>query len=292
MELRHLHYFLTLCEELHFSEAAFKIGISQPTLSQQIRVLEGEVGVPLFDRLGKKTVQTEAGLILQRYAIKAIKELENAQTAIDDLKDAYSGTLRVAVLPSDLDYHLTELLVAFHRDFPSVHIEVIPSIDIPNKVLLNEVDIGLALVEPAHSQLTARPIFKESYCLFVSKKSHLATRKKIEISELADIPLILYPKGFYGRDLIDRWCLTQGIRVEPIMAPGSSTAIFQLIEAVVGASIQPHKLIEAFEDKDMIAIPIEDAPQRSLAIIYRNDRYLSKAAQRFITELTDYFQKQ
>lgn len=292
MELRHLHYFLTLCEELHFSEAAFKIGISQPTLSQQIRVLEGEVGVPLFDRLGKKTVQTEAGLILQRYAIKAIKELENAQTAIDDLKDAYSGTLRVAVLPSDLDYHLTELLVAFHRDFPSVHIEVIPSIDIPNKVLLNEVDIGLALVEPAHSQLTARPIFKESYCLFVSKKSHLATRKKIEISELADIPLILYPKGFYGRDLIDRWCLTQGIRVEPIMAPGSSTAIFQLIEAGVGASIQPHKLIEAFEDRDMIAIPIEDAPQRSLAIIYRNDRYLSKAAQRFITELTDYFQKQ
>ncbi|WP_218730205.1 LysR substrate-binding domain-containing protein [Brochothrix thermosphacta] len=292
MELRHLHYFLTLCEELHFSEAAFKIGISQPTLSQQIRVLEGEVGVPLFDRLGKKTVQTEAGLILQRYAIKAIKELENAQTAIDDLKDAYSGTLRVAVLPSDLDYHLTELLVAFHRDFPSVHIEVIPSIDIPNKVLLNEVDIGLALVEPAHSQLTARPIFKESYCLFVSKKSHLATWKKIEISELADIPLILYPKGFYGRDLIDRWCLTQGIRVEPIMAPGSSTAIFQLIEAGVGASIQPHKLIEAFEDKDMIAIPIEDAPQRSLAIIYRNDRYLSKAAQRFITELTDYFQKQ
>lgn len=292
MELRHLHYFLTLCEELHFSEAAFKIGISQPTLSQQIRVLEGEVGVPLFDRLGKKTVQTEAGLILQRYAIKAIKELENAQTAIDDLKDAYSGTLRVAVLPSDLDYHLTELLVAFHRDFPSVHIEVIPSIDIPNKVLLNEVDIGLALVEPTHSQLTARPIFKESYCLFVSKKSHLATRKKIEISELADIPLILYPKGFYGRDLIDRWCLTQGIRVEPIMAPGSSTAIFQLIEAGVGASIQPHKLIEAFEDKDMIAIPIEDAPQRSLAIIYRNDRYLSKAAQRFITELTDYFQKQ
>lgn len=292
MELRHLHYFLTLCEELHFSEAAFKIGISQPTLSQQIRVLKGEVGVPLFDRLGKKTVQTEAGLILQRYAIKAIKELENAQTAIDDLKDAYSWTLRVAVLPSDLDYHLTELLVAFHRDFPSVHIEVIPSIDIPNKVLLNEVDIGLALVEPAHSQLTARPIFKESYCLFVSKKSHLATRKKIEISELVDIPLILYPKGFYGRDLIDRWCLTQGIRVEPIMAPGSSTAIFQLIEAGVGASIQPHKLIEAFEDKDMIAIPIEDAPQRSLAIIYRNDRYLSKAAQRFITELTDYFQKQ
>ncbi|HCZ39187.1 LysR substrate-binding domain-containing protein [Brochothrix thermosphacta] len=292
MELRHLHYFLTLCEELHFSEAAFKIGISQPTLSQQIRVLEGEVGVPLFDRLGKKTVQTEAGLILQRYAIKAIKELENAQTAINDLKDAYSGTLRVAVLPSDLDYHLTELLVAFHRDFPSVHIEVIPSIDIPNKVLLNEVDIGLALVEPAHSQLTARPIFKESYCLFISKKSHLATRKKIKISELADIPLILYPKGFYGRDLIDRWCLTQGIRVEPIMAPGSSTAIFQLIEAGVGASIQPHKLIEAFEDRDMIAIPIENAPQRSLAIIYRNDRYLSKAAQRFITELTDYFQKQ
>ena len=119
MELRQLNYFLVLCKELHFSEAAFKLGISQPTLSQQIRVLEDEVGVPLFDRIGKKTVKTEAGNILERYTLEIFRLLDSAEEAIFDLTNLHAGNIRLAVLPSDLDYRLTPLLVDFHKDFPN-----------------------------------------------------------------------------------------------------------------------------------------------------------------------------
>ncbi|MGV2644768.1 LysR family transcriptional regulator, partial [Clostridium perfringens] len=122
---------------LHFSEAAHKLGISQPTLSQQIRVLEDEVGVPLFDRMGKKTVQTEAGAILEHYARQMIQQMENAKRAIADLTHLNTGRLRVAVLPSDLDYRLTSLLVEFHKEFPNTQVQIIPSIDIVNQVLNN-----------------------------------------------------------------------------------------------------------------------------------------------------------
>lgn len=134
MEFRQLQYFLMLCNELHFSEAAYKLGISQPTLSQQIRVLEDEVGVPLFDRIEKKTVKTEAGAILEHHALQIVQHLENARTAIADLTHMHAGHLRVAVLPSDLDYRLTSLLIDFHKQFPQTKVQVFPSIDIMNPI--------------------------------------------------------------------------------------------------------------------------------------------------------------
>ena len=74
-----------LCNELHFTDAAEKLGISQPTLSQQIRVIENELGTPLFDRIGKKTVMTEAGQLFRQYALQMVQQLENAKTAVTEL---------------------------------------------------------------------------------------------------------------------------------------------------------------------------------------------------------------
>ena len=211
MEIRQLRYFLMLCKELHFSEAANKLGISQPTLSQQIRVIEDELGVPLFDRIGKKTVKTEAGELLQSYALQIVQQLENAKNAIADLATLNSGHLRVAVLPSDLDYRLTSLLIDFHKDLPNTKVQVIPSIDILNKVLNNEVDIGVGLAIQADPRLNHSPFFTETYSLYVNEEHHLAMQDIILPEDLTKIPLVMYPKCFYGRDLIDDWCQEQSI---------------------------------------------------------------------------------
>ncbi|MGE8207853.1 LysR substrate-binding domain-containing protein [Heyndrickxia sp. NPDC080065] len=289
MELRQLQYFLMLCNELHFSEAAFKLGISQPTLSQQIRVIEDEVGVPLFDRIGKKTVKTEAGAILERYALEVFRQLDNAKEAIADLTDLHAGNIRLAVLPSDLDYRLTPLLVDFHKEFPNTKVQVIPSIDILNKVLNNEVDIGVGLAMNPDSRLHQIHFYTETYSLYVHKDHELANRKIISPKDLIGIPLVMYPKGFYGRELIDTWCKEQELSIKTIMETGSATSLFQLVKEGIGATIQPSQLIDSFQSLGIRTIQIKGSPIRKLELFYRDNKYLSLAARTFMERLEMFF---
>ncbi|MGN4127055.1 LysR family transcriptional regulator [Lysinibacillus sphaericus] len=289
MEIRQLQYFLMLCKELHFSEAAFKIGISQPTLSQQIRVLEDELGVPLLDRMGKKIAKTEAGELLECYALQVIQQLDNAKKAIADLNDLHTGRLRIAVLPSDLDYRLTEILIDFRKEFPNTKVQVFPTIESLPRVLNNDVDIGISLKMDADSRLRQTPFYTETYSLFVNEKHDFAQKKSITPAELANIPLVLYPQGKCGRDLIDTWCVKQGITIDSVMETGSATSLFQLVQEDIGATIQPSQLIENFHSLGIVSIPIENAPIRELDIVYRNDRYLSKAAEAFIKLMIEKF---
>lgn len=289
MEFRQLEYFLMLCNELHFSEAAFKLGISQPTLSQQIRVIEDEIGVPLFDRIGKKTTKTEAGTILERYALEIFRQLDNAREAISDLTDLHTGTIRLAVLPSDLDYRLTPLLVDFHKDFPNTKVQVIPSIDILNEVLDNDVDIGVGLTMNPDSRLNQIPIYTETYSLYVHKEHKLAHRKIIYPKDLVDIPLVMYPKGFYGRELMDRWFSEQELSIRTMMETGSATSLLQLVKEGVGATIQPSQLIDNFQSLGIHAIQIKNSPVRNLEVFYRKDKYLSLAATTFMDRLQTFF---
>ncbi|MEK5070190.1 LysR substrate-binding domain-containing protein [Sporosarcina sp. FSL K6-1508] len=289
MEIRQLHYFLMLCNELHFTEAAYKLGISQPTLSQQIRVLEDELGVPLFDRLGKKTVKTEAGNLLEQYALQIVQQLENAKSAIEDLTNLHTGHLRVAVLPSDLDYRLTALLIDFHKEFPNTKVQVIPSIDILNKVLENEVDIGVGLAIQPDNRLNRIPFYTETYSLFITDEHELADKDIILPSDLVNMPLVMYPKGFSGRDLIENWCDIQEISIDTLMETGSATSLFQLVKSGIGATIQPSQLIENFQSLGMRAIPIKHSPTRNLEMFYRNDKYLTRSAQAFLKRMETFF---
>lgn len=289
MEIRQLHYFLMLCNELHFTEAAYKLGISQPTLSQQIKVLEDELGVPLFDRLGKKTVKTEAGHLLEHYALQVIQQLENAKKSIEDLTNLKTGHLRVAVLPSDLDYRLTSVLIDFHKEFPTIKVQVIPSIDILNKVLENEVDIGVGLAIQPDSRLNRMPFHTETYSLYVSKEHELAEKNIVLPEELVNLPLVMYPKGFSGRDLIDTWCENQEVAIDTIMETGSATSLFQLVKAGIGATIQPSQLIESFQSLGVCAISIKNSPTRNLEMFYRKDKYLSQSAKAFLKRMDAFF---
>ncbi|OAH57867.1 MULTISPECIES: LysR substrate-binding domain-containing protein [Bacillaceae] len=289
MEIRQLQYFLMLCNELHFTEAAYKLGISQPTLSQQIRVLEDELGVPLFDRIGKKTVKTEAGNLLEHYALQIVQLLENAKNSIEDLTNLNTGHLRVAVLPSDLDYRLTSLLIDFHKEFPNTKVQVIPSIDILNKVLENEVDIGVGLAIQPDSRLNRIPFYTETYSLYVNKEHDLAEKEIILPENLVNVPLVMYPKGFYGRDLIDTWCKNQEISIDTLMETGSATSLFQLVKEGIGATIQPSQLIESFQSLGIRAISIKHSPTRKLEMFYRNDKYLSQSAKAFLKRMDAFF---
>ncbi len=291
LEIRQLQYFMAVCEEMHFTKAAERIGISQPTLSQQIRALEDELNTPLFDRLGKKIALTEAGSLLLQYSSQIARDLQNAKDAIADLRKAQRGALRIGVLPSDLDYRITGLLTEFHRQFPGIKLQVFASVDILQLVLDNEVDIGISLEGPPDDRLVRIPLCREEYAIVVSGGHPLQSKKEpLRLDELRTIPMIMYPEGYIGRDIVESFTRKRGFTLITTMETTSATSVLNLVKANTGATVQPYPLIQQINDPELICVPIvEETPYRSLEILYRSDRYLGLAAKAFMDRIVSFF---
>lgn len=292
MDTRNIRYFLAVYEHLHFTRAAEQLGISQPTLSQQIRALEAEVGIPLFDRIGKKVVVTEAGKMLKHYGTKMLQAEMDIQTAATELRSGNQGEIRLAALPSDLDFRLVPLFVRFKTKYPDTRLQVISTIFAYEEVLGHKVDLGIGLQGPADDRLTRIPLGSEPYGLLVRADSKLAGRKRITLADLRSHPLVMYPKGYVGRDLVDETCRRQGFELTTAMETDSAVSLLQLVSAGIGAAVQPVGLIgqNGGAYPDIVAVPLSgEVPVRHLELTYYTDRFLTGAQRELIRWLTDFF---
>lgn len=291
MDTRNLQYFMAVYEHLHFTRAAEALGISQPTLSQQIRILEAEFGMPLFDRIGKKVIATEAGHLLRQYGMNMLQTEQDVKMAIKELASGQQGTVRLAVLPSDLDFQLVPLFVQFKSIYPRIRLQAISTIFVQDEVLNYKVDIGIGLTVPPDPRLVQIPLGSEPYRLFVHEHSELAHRESITLQELREHPLVMYPQGFIGRDLVDKVCRQEGFELSTIMETSSASSLLQLVSAGIGATIQPESLLrKRTEFPHITSIPIEGAtPVRQLQLMYYADRFVSRSQQQLTKWLIDFF---
>lgn len=208
MELRQLNYFKEACELRNFSEAARVLNISQSTLSQQIKQLEEELGILLFDRIGKRVVPTEAGLALLPYAHRAIQEAEDGRQMIRDLKGVQTGRLHVGVTYSMISFMLPAL-ERFTQHYPGVEVHVTQGTSEELLQLLGDNGLDLLLSfkpESMCNDLETVPIVR-SELYFVTHHSHrLASLSSITLKRLAATPLILPERGFATRKRIEELC--------------------------------------------------------------------------------------
>lgn len=213
MELRQLKYFRKACELQNFSEAARQLHISQSTLSQQIKQLEEELDVLLFDRVGKRIIPTEAGLAFMPYAQKAIQDAENGKQIIRDLKGIEMGTLHVGATFS-LSPLLISALNEFARVYPKIRLDIHfgTSEELMELLADNELDFVLSFKPSGMFEEFERiPLFT-SRLRFVVHQSHpLAGLSSITLKKLSDTPLILPAEGFATRKKIDRFCRENGL---------------------------------------------------------------------------------
>lgn len=294
MELRQLEYFMALCEELHFTKAAEKIGISQPTLSLQIRAIEQEVGTPLFDRIGKRIALTEAGSILLKHCRKVFQNLENAAYEIEELREYEGGSVSVGVLPAELDYRFTPLFIDFYKRFPKIRLHLSAStVEITKQVLDNEVDVGITLLLLPDSRLVNIPLYREEFVLVVSDQHELAGHDSICLTELKDVPMVMYPKQFLGRRLLEDHCRKHGFQPNVVVETTTGPSLFRFVKENIGATIQPLPLSQALHDPALRLIRITDhPPAREISLIHRADKYLGFAARKFIETVEEQLKSQ
>jgi LysR family transcriptional regulator, cyn operon transcriptional activator len=290
MELRQLEYFYAVCQELHFTRAAEKVGISQPSLSQQIRLLEHEIGTPLFDRIGKKTALTESGELLLKYTRNIFHELEQAKTSIDELNGLQRGTISVGTLLTVENYLIPPTLRSFHQLYPAVKISVfgLRTGDIQKQLLENKLDIGIVFLPMKGDELETISLYTEEMAFAVPVGHPLENQNTLGIEALRTTPSILLPEQYFIRQLINKACKDAGFIPEPIFEITTMQSLIDMVIDRVGVTILPRPYLEYLNHPRIRIIPIVNANlARDIGIIYRKDKYLSAATRIFIDILKE-----
>jgi len=194
IELRHLHCFLAVAEELHFSRAAARLGIAQPPLSQQIQRLEASLDVKLFDRTRRRTTLTAAGRAL---AARAPAVLEAAASLREDVHEAArgrAGVLRIGAGASASIGVVPEMIARFRAICPDVVVRLDDRASAPHGERLRQRLIDVALVRSPVPGMRATVVREEGLLAVVPRTHRLARRRWVRVAELRDEPFVLFPR--------------------------------------------------------------------------------------------------
>lgn len=290
MELRQLEYFTAVSNELHFSRAAEKLNIAQPTLSQQIKTLEDEMGIPLFDRIGKKTALTEAGKILLHHSQRVFFEIEQAQAALRDLNGLQTGKLTIGSLMTCVNYLLPSAISEFKQLYPNVNLSVFGQRtgEIKKGLLENELDLGISFLPVEDDELGSIPLFTEELSLAVPSDHPLAHRKEVEIEMLEHNPIVLLPSNYFLRQLIDTYCAELGIILRPTLEMSTLESLTQMVSEGIGVTILPTPYLDFLNNQRIAKVRlINPVMERKIGFVYRKDKFMCATTRAFINQVTE-----
>lgn len=247
MELRHLRYFVAVAEELHFGRAAARLHISQPPLSQQIKALEGEVGVELFHRTRRTVSLTDAGKAFLPAARATLDQAQRAETLARDVAAGRQGRLAVAFVTSASYSILPDAIRGFRSAFPGVDLtlrEMIPSDQI-QALTRQEVDVGLLRPPLKERGIIARTVLEEPLVAALPVDHVLAKRPSVLLEQLRSEDWVLFPRR-HGPGLFDTIaaaCRAAGFSPQVRHEPNDMQSVLAHVAAGLGVSLLPSSLM-------------------------------------------------
>jgi LysR family cyn operon transcriptional activator len=285
IELRHLRYFLAVAESSHFTRAAAQLHVTQPTLSHQIRQLEGQLNLPLFDRIGRRIKLTAAGELLLPHARRVFRELEVAQSALAELHGLKRGQLKVGIMQTVNACVIPEIVSRFSAAHPGVRVTCSEmSVDeVESGLESGKLDLGISFLPATRTSLQGERLFTENLVLVVPAGHPLTRRDNVRIKELAKFPLVLLSSQYCTRQLIDQAFDEAGARPDIRVEMSSIESILATIRQSGLPSILP-SLALCQRDRGLVALQITDPkPKRSVGLIWLRGAQRRVAAQAFAT---------
>ena len=276
MELRHLRYFIAVAEELHFSRAAERLQIAQPPLSQQIRSLEKELGVQLFERTKRRVQLTEAGQIFLEEARLVLIQVEQAVRAAQRASRGEIGRLGVGVNSSATQSYVPEILRVFRERFPCVELVLheLTSHKQVQRILDNRIDVGfLWLPNVEDSALSFMSIWQEPLIVALPETHPLASLPQIPLEALVREPFVVPPRhlgaGFYSQ--IINLCQQAGFSPKVAQEAMLMQTIVSLVAGGVGVALVPASL-QNLQRVGVVYKPLQgQTPELEMAIVWRQD---------------------
>lgn len=288
MQIRQLRYFLDIARTEHLTQSAQNLFVTQSTLSHGLRQLEQELGIKLFDRLGRGLKLSQAGSLFRAHAGRALQEIEAGRMALADLTGLQSGTLTVGVIPTFLNTLVPTTVAAFSRAYPKVNIVVrdLRAGPIEEQLVAGELDVGIAFYPTERKEIETEPLFEERMQLVVSRSHPLARHRSLAMKALASVPLALLTRSFATRGLIDDSLREAGIAPPIRVEMESVEALIAACRSGDLASIVPERAARLATDLhaiDLTAPPLV----RHAGILWRRGASRSTAALEFVALLRE-----
>lgn len=261
MELRHLRYFLAVAKHLNFTKAAEELHMAQPPLSRQIKELEEEIGVPLFERHGRRVSLSMAGEV---FAERARQVLAAAGAAVVDSKRAARGevgSVAVGFFEHIAYTLLPPLLRGFQQQYPAVTVELrwFSSSEQIDALRRGDIDLAFARSVPASPDLNSVLLLREPFYIAIAKDNPLAAKRRISIKDCANLRVINYRKDVAPdyHSVITQLCARAGFSPSPEFEMGQIYASLGLVSADFGITLVPASVQRTHVD-NVVYRPLRD----------------------------------
>ncbi len=245
MQFPQLESFVTVARTRHFTQAADRLGVTQPTLSKQIRALENSLGTALFVRERSGVTLTSAGEALLPHAERIVIDVETARRAVHEVTGLRRGRVRLGATPSLCDGVLPEVLTRFHATYPDLELEIreAGSPLLTRDLVRGRLDLALVIVplRPDTGELETTPVMRERLVLAAPPGSPLPDA--VDVADLRDLPLVMFREGYDLREVTMRACRRAGFTPRLAVEGGEMSAVLRFVEAGLGHAVVPEMVM-------------------------------------------------
>jgi len=289
MDLRRLEVFAKVAELRSFSRAAEALGLTQPTVSEHVRALEDELGVPLLDRLGRGTAPTRAGALLLGYARRMLALSREARQALDQFQGRLSGELVVGGSTIPGEYLLPAMIGRFKTLYPDISVCLLigSSRQVTEWIEDGRAEVGVVGARPSPKSLVARELQADELVLVVPPAHAWAGKTEVMLAELKAEPLLVRERGSGSREALERAlaevnAALSGFRIAGEI--GSTQAIKQAVRAGVGLALVSKRAVEDECRANLLhCLKVKDLRvSRAFYLVTHRDRSRSPLAQAFV----------
>jgi len=285
MEIHQLTYFVAVAETGSFSRAAERCNVAQPSLSQQIQKLEQELGEPLFDRLPRKVVLTDAGRMLLPRAINILSDLHDIKHTLNQNIDSGHGLLSVGFVPTIAPFVLPRVIKRFSQEFPNARISVQEDLTeaIVHGLLDGKLDVGITSMPIHHRLIHTQELLTEPLLVASSKDNDFISRASIHVKDLDKFPFIALSEMHCLGEQVQSFCHRQDLELKIVCDTSQLTTVKNCVEIGLGVSLVPRALAVSDTSQLVKYRPLNGAtPQRKIAAATHAERTQSFLAKKFI----------
>lgn len=290
VQFTQLSYFVAVAETRHFTRAAERVGVAQPSLSQQIRALEADLGEPLFNRERGNVSLTTAGEVLLPIARRLLADADIARNEIRELGELRTGRVRLGATPSLCTSLLPAVLADFHAQYPGIQIILQEggSRDLERNLAQGGLDLALIIEarDRRSPELSAMPVFDED--LVVVSPVHRpppVDQPRIRVEDLRGLPLVMFRRGYDLRDVTLAACRDAGFEPTFSVEGGEMDAVLGFVQAGLGVAVVPSTVVE---DRFRATPFVAPGLWRTVALAHRRDVEPARATAALQQQIINY----